>query len=551
MDALFSNKIWWIILGVIVVFNLFVANHTTALWEEDETAYAGISSQMVKKGDWVNPGFVWSDVHRKPPMHFWSIAVSYKLFGINEFATRIPSAFAYLFLLLTIYFLGGKCFGRNTALLAILVLSSSFLVPNMAKIGFTDNGLLLWSTVAVFSLYLFLQSVEKKWLILFWIAVSLGVLIKGPPILILTMGIWGFLFVFAGAYRSSLIKMHPWFFLPLSLLPLFIWGYLSYQKDGGETVNFLIDWYIMKRFRGEGHVFGQTGPPGYHLAVFLLAFLPWMGYFPAALKSLYTKLKQPDFDTLFLIGWLLFGWFFYEIMSSKLPSYSIAAMPCAALLIAKQIIAVDADKTVHSNWVKVSSAVMFLITFFLMMTIVVAGYKFGQRDGMFRGVFIVVICWSICIVGVTSTYMSKMRISVLSCALFGLLTTTLVWTRLAPVIEAQRSTNKKLAIRLAKIAPSDMTVVLGEGVKQLPGIPFYLSQHFDTVYHEKMLEEAQRIYDTPGDRLYLMGDYWYERWNKEWSATNKSLGYSEKVEIWNMEKLEKSHYWLVMKNPPK
>ncbi len=47
---------------------------TTPLWDQDEAAYAGFAHQMLATGDWRLPGFAWSEVHRKPPLHFWLIA---------------------------------------------------------------------------------------------------------------------------------------------------------------------------------------------------------------------------------------------------------------------------------------------------------------------------------------------------------------------------------------------------------------------------------------------------------------------------------------------
>ena len=240
-----------------LLINLFMVNGTAVLWDEDEAAYAGFAKTMVETGDWAVPEFLWSEPHRKPPLHFWSIAVSYSIFGVHEWATRLPSVLSFILLLLAVYFLGKRVLGEEKAFLASLVLGSTLLLPNLAKIAFTDTTLLLFETVAVLALLNFLKKPAWSWSLLFWGMVALGVLVKGPPILILTLGIGGFLLLFY-QNRKVLIGLHPWFFLPLALLPLIIWGWYASQKDGGELVNFLVDWYFLKRISGEGHVYGPV-----------------------------------------------------------------------------------------------------------------------------------------------------------------------------------------------------------------------------------------------------------------------------------------------------
>ena len=85
---------WYIFLFIIVI--LIMNNWSIPLWDQDEAAYAGFGYIMNESGNWLVPNFMYSDVHRKPPLHFWNIALSYKLFGYNEFAVRFPSFLAIL-----------------------------------------------------------------------------------------------------------------------------------------------------------------------------------------------------------------------------------------------------------------------------------------------------------------------------------------------------------------------------------------------------------------------------------------------------------------------
>jgi hypothetical protein len=113
-------------------------------------------------------------------------------------------------------------------------------------------------------------------------ALLLGVLAKGPPIVILIGGLWVWLLVFH-PQRRNLIGTHPWLFLPLALLPLGTWMYLSWLRDDGRLLAFLYRFYVVRRIGGS--VLGQTGPPGYHLVVLLISFAAWMPFIGVAIVS--------------------------------------------------------------------------------------------------------------------------------------------------------------------------------------------------------------------------------------------------------------------------
>jgi 4-amino-4-deoxy-L-arabinose transferase-like glycosyltransferase len=99
-----------IIYLLVVSFILFFGNNWVSLWDQDEAAYAGFAKTMIESGNWLMPEFMWSEVHRKPPLHFWNIAISYKMFGINEFAVRFPSALFILLTLILVFFGTRKIF---------------------------------------------------------------------------------------------------------------------------------------------------------------------------------------------------------------------------------------------------------------------------------------------------------------------------------------------------------------------------------------------------------------------------------------------------------
>lgn len=385
---------------LLLAVNLLVNNHQVSLWDEDEAAYAGFAQEMVHTGNWVTPSYPQSVIHRKTPLHFWAIAGSYQLFGENEFGVRFSSALAVFLTCLLVYFATRNWLGNTTAERAAVILATSVQLPLMGKIAFTDATLLLFETGAVLGLLRFLQAPHWKWNLLLWGSMALGILTKGPPIIVLTGGLWVLLAIFHPK-RKNLIGTHPWVFGLLALLPFAYWAWLSYQQDyalwaaSGSGLSFqewwnqtasdgrkiyllpfLWDWYVLKRVGGA--VLGQTGFPGYHFVILTVAFLTWLPFWPSTLKALWQGLRgKTSLEERSLVLWIVMGWFFWELMSSKLPSYALGAQPALALLMAGQLQKMEGKELPKA--VKMGLWAHGLLFFIIIIGLPIAGfYAFGQ-----------------------------------------------------------------------------------------------------------------------------------------------------------------------------
>lgn len=337
------SKIALAITAVLLTIQL-VADLGAPLWEQDEAAYAGFARNMIETGDWIVPEFTFSEPHRKPPLHFWAIAVSFLVFGESEIALRLPSILSFLGTTALLASLGAKLYGRQRALLASLILITAFFFASFAKISLTDSLLLFCQTGAILSLGLYLKHGRIAYLLLLAGATAMGLLTKGPPILILIGGPI-FLSLFQPQGRRRLL--HPAFIacMLLAFVPLLVWGWLAYRQTNGELIRWMIDWYVLRR--AGGSVFGQSAPPGLYLLFFLVAFLPWSPALLAfsrdqwkAMRSMASlpALKQIFDRHAFELGWAFSGWFFYEMLPSKLPSYVLGAAPLLAVVIASQLL---------------------------------------------------------------------------------------------------------------------------------------------------------------------------------------------------------------------
>jgi len=543
MRTLLQNRYFlWTIAGLFL-FNLLVMNGSVMLWDEDEAAYAGFAANMLQSGDWLIPQFEWSDIHRKPPLHFWTIALSYKIFGINEFATRLPSVLAILSTVFVVFFIGKKVFGRDVALTASIVLMASLFIPNIAKIAVVDSSLLFCETLAVLSLLVYLRSPEWKWNLLFWLSIATGLLLKGPPILILTGGLWVFLFIFH-PQRKRLIGTHPWIFLPLALLPLLLWGYLVWLRDP-EYIQWILDWYIFKRVGGS--VMGQSGPPGYYLLIIVLSFLVFLPVLPAAFWDFFKRLRQRDEITLMLAGWLIFGWWFYELLPSKLPAYAIAALPAVAILISRQLLEIDKKDYAYQKLTSIFSVIFVLLFFLVAVSLIYAAFILIGREAAVRVIFLMFLLWPLSFISGTLMFAKRYVYGIGGLILTGVLFTTFAWMILMPHIEPHRNAPLRLAQQTATIAPDGATIILGDDFSELPSIPFYLSRYFNNYYHEKDLSKAIERLRTSEPHVVIAGDEWKEKIISNLTATSDSLSTQIHLTGRATDRLEVGSYWILMR----
>jgi len=160
------------LLLIIVVFSLSLFQVVHRLGEEtikiwDESSSARNAVEMMHSGTYLYANIEgqpdYYDV--KPPMQLWFKVLSFKMFGINEFAVRFPTLMSYFLLLLILFFFAIR-YLKSTWLGALLVLfpavSFGFVNYHMAWHGDTDILLTLSTTLYILIAFLFIQEFPQK-----------------------------------------------------------------------------------------------------------------------------------------------------------------------------------------------------------------------------------------------------------------------------------------------------------------------------------------------------------------------------------------------------
>ncbi|MFK7808564.1 MAG: ArnT family glycosyltransferase [Saprospiraceae bacterium] len=545
---------WLYIFLLLLAINLFLFNGQITLWDEDEAAYAGFASTMLESGNWVQPDFLWSRIHRKTPLHFWNVALSYKLFGVNEWATRLSSVLSLLLTCFLTWRWGRSVFGESVSRWAAIVLATTLIVPLTGKVALTDATLLLFQTSAVLSLFNFLKTPHWKWNLTFWLSMSLGVLTKGPLIIILCGGLWLFLLAFHPS-RKTLVRLHPWFFGILALLPTALWMNCSWQQDNGELVTFLYDWYIAQRVGGS--VLGQTGIPGYHLVILIIAFLPWLAFFVPAMIHQFRNFFSKENNHLLLSGWLIFGWLFFELMSSKLPSYALGAHPAVAFLIGYQVVKFFEGTERAVTPVMTAS---WIFSLFIMLVLAI-GLPIGIHQ-FFKSellpAYFIFSAVVILLLGIQIYCFRKKRYSafVYSLAGTGWGILFLIISCLVPIVEESpmKSLSQVASIANQKaieqnVNHDDIVVIfsdLGNKMTKV-SLPFYISRYFKR-YGTRPKDKALQAYLKKDPFILIVNEEVLEYLGEELNQKGRSLEGVQRIAWWSTDDKLRSHDYYVLSN---
>jgi 4-amino-4-deoxy-L-arabinose transferase-like glycosyltransferase len=302
-----------------------------------ESYFALGARLMVEQGDWLTPHAPDELPLNKPPLTYWLIGVSYKLFGVSYGSARLPSVLAALVLLALVYSLALRLYGKSAALVSAAVLASSFLFLSFARLAMSDMLLTLCTTAALAGFILALTDARPRsrhFVLLGYVALALGVLVKGPVAIALVAGPIG-LELGLRRTRTDMKKLRLIPGLVLLVLIAAPYFLIVYMLAGAGPLRFFFFGENLQRFTG--HVYGASGRPiWFELVAFFSDFAPWSVLIPAALWFGWRGGNWAK-ATRSVYLWLGCTVVLFSLSSFKLDYYLLPAMPASALIIAPLI----------------------------------------------------------------------------------------------------------------------------------------------------------------------------------------------------------------------
>lgn len=312
--------------------------------DRDEARYAQATKQMLETGDYIDIRFQDDERYKKPVGIYWlqaGVVKTAAALGVSRAHTtiwlyRIPSLIGAIGAVLLTYWAALAFVPRRAAVLAGLMLATCLLLEG--RLAKTDAMLLAMNVVVIGSLArLYLperrQALDwrSSWTLpaLFWTALAVGVLLKGPAIIMFT-GLAIVTLAIVDRSARWLLALRPlpgmtWF--ALLVLPWFLAIIaLSGESFFAESIGHDLLPKIVRSQEAHG------APPGYYLLLFWVTF--WPGAMLAGLVTPAVWAARREPGAKFLLAWLVPSWIVLELVITKLPHYVLPLYPAVAILIA-------------------------------------------------------------------------------------------------------------------------------------------------------------------------------------------------------------------------
>jgi 4-amino-4-deoxy-L-arabinose transferase-like glycosyltransferase len=346
-DLSFRKFSW----AVLILLTLYVCyfSHLGAFGfiGPDEPRYAWIARDMAETGDWVTPRLYGKPWFEKPVFYYWSAALCFKLFGVNEASARLPSAVCALLASLALAWLALRVGGWQMARWLLLLLPSTVGMIGFSHAASTDMPFSAMLSIAMVGAAVALEVVPSEKLFpeetregqtgfrqakkavylglaLFGFFQGIAVLAKGPAALVLAGGailLWA---ASTGHWRAALRLFHPiaiaTFFL--TCLP---WYVLCAHRNPEFFRVFIIEHNFKRYLTPE---FQHIQPFWYYVPITIIALLPWLFWLAwfALSEPGKSESSTQRSQIFFLAGWGVFPVLFFSLSKSKLPGYILPAV---------------------------------------------------------------------------------------------------------------------------------------------------------------------------------------------------------------------------------
>ena len=343
------NKLLAVQLGLVLgvcYFFFFFGLGAFGLTGADEPRYAQIAREMLARHDWIVPTLNGAPWLEKPALLYGKIMSSYAVFGVSDWAARVPAALNASAVVFGIFFFM-RHFRFASELDAAMIAASSAGMIGFGRGASTDMLVSAPFALAMMCWWTWHQTSRKLWLLLFYVLLASGALAKGPvapALAVLVVGAYAALRRDARIFvRSLSVPGFALFFV--LVLP---W-YLAVQHKVPQFFRVFFIEHNLERFGT--NLYQHSQPFWYYIPVFLLAALPWTLFALPALiqagRNAFTRWRtRPEPMTIdaeaqaddglpsFLLVWIVVPIVFFSISRAKLPGYILPAIPAVALLTA-------------------------------------------------------------------------------------------------------------------------------------------------------------------------------------------------------------------------
>ncbi|MGO9304638.1 MAG: ArnT family glycosyltransferase [Candidatus Korobacteraceae bacterium] len=330
----------WLLLAGFCGFLFFFGLAYFGLIGADEPRYAQVAREMLARHDWITPTLGGKPWLEKPPLYYWQAMLAYSIFGVSDWAARLPSAVDATLMVVAIY-LFLKRFRPGFQLDGALMTASAAGMVGFARAASTDMPLAATFTIALLAWYAWYETESHRYLAIFYCFLALGMLAKGPVAPLMAAMIIVIFVAKKGDF--GLLVRTLWIPGMLLFCAFAVPWYVAVQIKNPEFLRVFIFEHNLARFGT--NLYHHPEPFWYFLPVTLIGLIPWTVFVAASwaetIRVWWTERQQmlASEDALngFLVIWLIVPVLFFSLSRSKLPGYIVPALPAGTLLLAEYV----------------------------------------------------------------------------------------------------------------------------------------------------------------------------------------------------------------------
>jgi 4-amino-4-deoxy-L-arabinose transferase-like glycosyltransferase len=342
--------IWLLLYGSFTLFR-------PPLLDDADSVHAEVAREMVESHDWITLHANGIRYLEKAPLMYWSMAASFRLFGAEDWAARLPLAVAALALVLITSASGPRFFNSDMAgFYAALILLTSFGIFIYSHIILPDVMVCLWLSLSILLFWISLGQ-EKPSRATAWgfaATCALNVLTKGLIGIVFPLGIL-VIFLFLNRNLSHLRRWHPFSSLLVFLLIAVPWHIAAgiANPSQGHSVGtvptlgnvhgffwfYFVNEHLLRYLNLRVPRDYDTVPLGLFWGLLAVWLTPWIAFVfhalgPVRMRSSLRRIPLPRHDQAWnlLFVWAAFVMVFFSF-STRQEYYALPALPPIALMI--------------------------------------------------------------------------------------------------------------------------------------------------------------------------------------------------------------------------
>ncbi|MEN9212466.1 MAG: glycosyltransferase family 39 protein, partial [Thermostichus sp. DG02_4_bins_136] len=287
----------------------------------DESFYAQMARELLRGSSWLGPTFLGEPFFEKPPLLTWSVALSFALYGVSEWAARLPGILAALISIPLIGWIGRFFLPVRAAVLGMIALPLCYLWVQQGRLVGQDVPLTCLELIGILALVNGIHG-HKRWFWLMGLALGLGLLMKSAMILLPGVALLPYL---VQQRRHWVGRAQFWLALLLGVGMFGLWLGLAWQVYGLQVVATLVG--KVRDLGTEPFHADATGP--YYFWHIPLHGFPWtvLGLLGGVLL-----VRQKPGSTLLIWSFPLLLLLLLQAYPTKTPYYTVQLYPWLALL---------------------------------------------------------------------------------------------------------------------------------------------------------------------------------------------------------------------------